>query len=160
MRKKRMKSERSAMTVDEFVNALPAGEVIPPIVPPEANMNEILAAFDRGRHSRVVYVAGGDESILGTISLGDVVRHVFFHYHEQEAHSPVCSVISMAAAEHARDFMYPDPVFARGSDHIDDVIARMLKHRLKEIPVLDERRRIVADLTMVDLLRSQELWRG
>lgn len=157
MRAKKTPDTKSEYTVEQLLGNLPSkGSVA--AVPPEAGMDEILAAFDRARHSRTVYVASVDHKLQGSISLGDIVRHVFFNYHEQDAHTPVCSVISIAAAEHARDFMYPNPIVARGSDSVAEVIPLMLKHRLKEIPVVDEIGRVFADLTMVDLLRTLDLW--
>ena len=49
--------------------------------------------------------------------------------------------------------MQRSPVFAIGEDDIDNVLSRMIRANVKEIPVLDEVQRVVADITIVDLLR-------
>ena len=124
-----------------------------PIVSKNTTLDEIIDAFARSAHSRLIYVVDDAKKIAGVISLGDLIRHVFFHYHEQHQYIDKTQLIKMATCETANDFMKKEPLVATTSDNIEDVLEKMIKYNAKEIPVVDNEKRIVADLTMVDFLK-------
>jgi CBS domain-containing protein len=66
----------------------------------------------------------------------------------------------MSVSETAGDFMQREPVFAILSDKVEDILQRMIDHNVKEIPILDDEKRVVADLTIVDLLRHYKSVKG
>ena len=59
----------------------------------------------------------------------------------------------MAVAETAKDFMLAKVFFALASDDVKIVLKRMIKRNIKEIAILDDQKRIIADCTMIDLLK-------
>jgi len=59
----------------------------------------------------------------------------------------------MITAETAKDIMNKGVVSATGEDELDAVIKRMIKALVKEIPILDREKKVIADLTMLDLLQ-------
>ena len=88
--------------------------------------------------------------LKGVVSLGNLVRHVLFLYHDQPVDGR--SLVRMAISEKATDFIEHEPVCVRVSDDVEDVLARMIRRNIKEIAVVDEQNRVVGDVTMVDLL--------
>ncbi len=125
-----------------------------PLVREEAGVKEIVEAFCSSFHSRLLYVVDGDGRLQGVISLGHLVRHVFFHYHNCYPHTQ--NITSLAVSETAGDFMQREPLAVTLSDEVEEVLDRMIKHNVKEVPVIDEGQRVVGDLTMVDLLQHHE----
>jgi CBS domain-containing protein len=122
-----------------------------PKVKEQAGVSELIEAFVQSDHSRIVYVVDEQERLKGIISLGNLVRHFFFHYHD--THIDSRHLISMAVSETAKDFMHENVLVARVTDDVEDVLKRMIKNNVKEIAILDSEKRVIADLTIIDLLK-------
>ena len=125
-----------------------------PLVSEEAGVKQIIEAFSSACHSRLLYVVDDDDRLQGVISLGHLVRHVFFHYHNSYIHTQ--NISTLAVSETAGDFMQRELLSATLSDEVEEILDRMIKHNVKEVPVIDEGQRVVGDLTMVDLLQHHE----
>ena len=123
-----------------------------PVVPQKASVSEIIDAFAASEHSRILYIVDDERRFIGVLSLGNMIKHVFFHYRDPSSIDSR-SIISMAVSETAGDFMQREPVFAIYSEDVEDVLQRMIDHNVKEIPIIDDEKRVVADLTVVDLLK-------
>ncbi len=121
-----------------------------PVINEEAGIDEIIQAFARSTHSRLVYVVDPKGRLKGFLSLGNLVRHVFFHLHE--FHINTRRLTHIALSEKAGHFMQRAPHFAVASDDMEAVLQRMIKENIKEIPIVDEEKKVVADLTIVDFL--------
>ena len=121
-----------------------------PKVKEQAGVSELIEAFVQSDHSRIVYVVDDQERLKGIISLGNLVRHFFFHYHD--THIDSRHLISMAVSETAKDFMHENALVARATDEVEDVLKQMIKNNIKEIAILDSQKRVIADLTIIDLL--------
>ena len=63
----------------------------------------------------------------------------------------------MITAETAEHIMNRGLISATAEDEVEAVIKEMVKAAIKEIPILDEKNRIVGDVTMLDLLRHYDL---
>jgi CBS domain-containing protein len=122
-----------------------------PKVKEQAGVSELIEAFVQSDHSRIVYVVDDQERLKGIISLGNLVRHFFFHYHD--THIDSRHLISMAVSETAKDFIHENALVARVTDDVEDVLKRMIKNNVKEIAILDSENRVIADLTIIDLLK-------
>ena len=129
-----------------------------PVVSKEATVSEIVDAFVGSHHSHILYVVDDGRKLKGVISLGNLVRHVFFLYNDRHIH--IQNLISVAISETAGDFMQREPTFATLSEDVEDVLQRMIKNNVKEIPILDDEKRVVADLTLVDLLKHYKGVKG
>ncbi|MCK4391049.1 MAG: CBS domain-containing protein [Desulfobacterales bacterium] len=130
----------------------------PPVVSRQATVSEIVDAFVQSHHSHILYVVDSEGKLRGVISLGNLVRHVFFLYHDPSIDAR--SLVSMAISETAGDFMQREPMFTVVSEDVEDVLQRMINNNVKEIPILDDEKRIVADLTIVDLLKHYKWIKG
>ena len=134
--------------IDALLNDLEHRRV--PVIEEQANIDEIIQAFVRSAHSRLLYVVDRNGRLKGFLSLGNLVRHVFFHFHEP--HIDTRSITHMAVSEKAGHFMQRAPLSARASDDMQKVLQQMIRENIKEIPIVDEGKKVVADLTIVDFL--------
>jgi CBS domain-containing protein len=122
-----------------------------PLVSQESSIEEVIDAMVRYQHTRLLYVVDEDGKLLGTISLGPLVRHVFRRSHEPQIHPRF--LMSMITTETAKDIMQKNPIFAREDEDVEVVLKRMIGKNVKEIAVLDSEKKVVADVTMIDLLK-------
>jgi len=129
-----------------------------PVVLKQATVSEIIDAFAASDHSRVLYVVDDEWRFTGVLSLGNMIRHVFFHYHDPSIDSR--SLVSMVVSETAGDFMQREPMFTIHSEDVEHVLQRMIDRNVKEIPILDDEKRVIADLTIVDLLKYYKSVKG
>ena len=150
------KDIRSLGKIADLVEELKQRKI--PVVHERATVSEIVDAFVASHHSRILYVVDDEGRLRGVISLGNLVRHVFLLYHGPSIDTG--SLISMVVSETAEHFMQREPLFTVGSEDIEDVLERMIKKNVKEIPILDDEKRVVADLTMVDLLKHYKSVKG
>jgi len=121
-----------------------------PVIHEDEGVREIVEAMIRFGHSRILYVVDDGGRLLGTISLGALVRHVFSGSHEPRIHPR--RLMTTITSENARHMMQKHPVFARKEEEIKGVLERMIKSNVKEIAIIDDEGRIVGDITMLDLL--------
>ena len=119
-------------------------------VSPKAEIEEIIAAFAKSEHARQVYVVDNEKQLSGVISLGNLAKHLLFHHSDKAVDN--LHLISMATAETAADFIDRPAITAHLSETIEPVLERMLSANIKEIPVLDDQKRLIGDLTLVDIL--------
>ncbi len=150
------KDKRSLGKIADLVERLKERKV--PVVPKRATVSEIIDAFAASDHSRILYVVDDEGSFRGVLFLGNMIRHVFFHYHDPSIDSR--SLVSMVVSETAGDFMQKEPMVTMLSDDVEAVLQRMIDHNVKEIPILDDEKRVVADLTIVDLLKHYKRIKG
>lgn len=122
-----------------------------PLVREESSIEEVIDAMVRHEHTRLLYVVDDEGQLLGTIALGPLVRHVFRQSHEPKIHPR--HIMSIITTEMAKDIMEKHPIFAGEDEDVEHVLKRMIGKNVTEIAVLDEEKRVVADVTMVDLLK-------
>lgn len=103
-------------------------------------------------HSRLVYVVNESAELTGTISLGTIIRQVLSHKYEPKVHPRM--LLGMVTHETAKDIMLKKPVVASEGEEVELVIKRMIDANVKEIAIIDSERKIIADITMLDLLKA------
>ncbi len=144
--------------LDQKASKIRIGEVIKglghrdlPVVLENASIKEVMSAIVNCRHSRMLNVVNDREQLVGTISLGALTRHVFAQDHEPTIHAR--SLIGLLSRETAGDIMRKLPIYATAEEEIGVVTRRMLEANVKEIPVVDSDKQVIADITIVDLLQ-------
>jgi len=150
------KNKRSLGKIADLIRNMKQRKI--PVIYEQASISEIIEAFVASTHSRLLYVVDQEGRLTGFISLGNLIRHVFFHYHEP--YIDTRKLTHMALSETAGHFMQRTPHFAVASDDLQEVLQRMVKDNIKEIPIVDNEKKIVADLTIVDLLNQYKQVRG
>jgi CBS domain-containing protein len=121
-----------------------------PLINEKATIEKVIKAMVHCKQNRLLYVVDDKGKLTGAISLGVLVKHAFSQSHEPQIHARFFT--SMITTETAEDIMQKNPVATTEEEEVGIVFSRMIKTNVKEIPVLDTEKRVIADLTMVDLL--------
>lgn len=58
----------------------------------------------------------------------------------------------MITTETVKDIMQSHPIFATEQEEVEGVLKKMIEKNLTEIAVVDDEERLIADVTMLDLL--------
>ena len=122
-----------------------------PIVDEQESIHGVLVKMLDYPHTRIVYVVDERETCTGVISLGTLIRYLFSRSFEPAVHARF--IIPMLTAETAKEIMNKGVIYAAAEDDIEVVVKKMVKAGVKEIPILDRDRKVIADVTMLDLLR-------
>ncbi len=122
-----------------------------PIVHENADIKEVVDVMISFEQRRIIYVMDDEKKLAGLISLGILARHVFSQSHEPQIHPRF--LINMITAETAKDIMKRKTVVATENELVGMVLKRMIRTNVHEMPVVDDEKRVVADITLIDLLR-------
>lgn len=98
------------------------------------------------RHNDVIDPQG---RLQGSLTLGSIIRLLM-----QTRNKPVFltrSILSRLTTERVADVMDRQVIYARRTNDVAQVLERILHHNVKEIPVVDEERRIIANHSLLDL---------
>jgi len=123
-----------------------------PSIRQDTPIDDLAQAIEWYRHSRQLYVVDEENRLLGNITLGRLVMYVFASSHGSSMNRR--HVIGLITGKTAGDLMTGGTLFAGMDDEVEEVIERMVAGNVDEIPITDEEGRIVADLTMIDLLMA------
>lgn len=143
-----LSEEASRTKIAKVMKALREREL--PIVRDTLSSDEVIAAMIQFAHSRVLYVINAQSNLIGTISLGRLVRHVFARSYDPQIHPK--ALIGVITAEAAKDIMEHKPISATEDEEVGTVLKRMIESNVKELPIVDKENKVVGDLTMIDLL--------
>ncbi len=125
-------------------------ERVLPTVIETARLDELIDAFERSRHSRILYAVDADNKFLGIIDVKDISRHLLFHYNETKLGSR--ELIRLVTSEYAKDFIKKESCSALIEETYESVLEQMFKHGADEIPVLSENGEIIGDITIIDMI--------
>jgi len=120
-----------------------------PLVRPEMEVEEIIQVMACHPKYRLIYVVDEKMHLLGAISLGRLVRHI--QAPSREGGVLGRGIIDLATVEQARDLMEKHPLCAKVEEEVGQVVKEMIRHNIKEIPVVDEENRIIGAFTILDL---------
>ena len=141
------------MKVKDILNSI-QGRALPAIRE-DKTVRDVLKKIIAHPHTRLIYVVDKENKCVGTISLGELMRNVFPHFYEPAIHPR--SLIRMVTSETAGDIMNKHVIYATGEESVESVVEKMIKAKIKEIAVVDGEKKIIADLTILDLLEHYHL---
>jgi CBS domain-containing protein len=142
-----------SMNIKQLLETLRDREL--PFVREDVVILDVLEKILGHPHTRLVYVLDEDGGYRGTISLGILIRHLFPHGFEPAIHAR--HLIPMITCARARDIMDREMLYAQVDDDVESVLKRMIDAGVKEIAVLDQEKKLIGDLTMLDLLKHYHL---
>jgi CBS domain-containing protein len=122
-----------------------------PIIKRDLPVSELTEKIEWFRHSRQLYVVDENEYLLGNITIASLVRHLFIHHHGSSINPR--HLLSAMTAETAEDLMYDRPLSVGMDERVDDVLEKMVAKNIEEVPVLDKAGKVIADVTMIDLMK-------
>lgn len=123
-----------------------------PLVSLDEDLGKIIEEMEYHRHSRRLYVVDGENRLQGCITQKALVGHVFHHHKSDSIHAR--GVLEIITGESARDLMARETIHASLDEEVEEVLGRMLEKGIEEIPILDESGVVIADLTMIDLMKE------
>ena len=120
----------------------------------EATLREVMETLLRHHEQRSVFVVDGEGVLRGVIAVGTLARHLL---HEEIApaggFSPAPAILHYLTAECAGDIMDKTVLSCTMDEPLEEAMVKMLGKKLfKTLPVLDEKGRIVALLSVISLL--------
>jgi dTDP-glucose pyrophosphorylase len=124
------------------------GNITNLMVPPDATILRVMKCID-DNHKGIALVVDEERRLVGTVTDGDTRRAVLTGI---DLEIPVSSLLARKA-----DSKYPRPVTVTVEASEDEILELMRRHRLHQIPVLDDEG-VVVDLALLDdLLPDREL---
>jgi Mg/Co/Ni transporter MgtE len=120
----------------------------------DCTLNEATEKIADMRQTRSIYVTDKQGRLQGTLSLGVLIREVIAARHKPQF--GVRSLLTYITSEDVADIMNKHIIHAQIDDDLEEVLKRMIHYNIKEIPVVDEDQRIIANISILDLWRLVE----
>jgi len=120
----------------------------------ECTLEEASEKMSKMPQIRGIYVLDKQGRLEGNLSLGDLIRDVIAARYRYSFH--VRSLLARITSEKVADIMDENIIFAQKGDDIKKVLDLMVNRNIKEIPVVDEERHIIASLGIIDLWKLVE----
>ncbi len=136
------------MEIQQVMNQIGKREI--PCVEQQTHISEIIRLLTGFPYARLVYVVDGRKRLLGTISVGSLLRHIFPYHYKARIHPG--GILRSITAQRAEQIMGRENVFALPDETVDEVLKRMAHTGVKEMAVVDAEGIIIGDITAVDLL--------
>jgi len=105
-------------------------------------------------HLRTIYVVGHQGRLQGVLSLGKLIRSLTSAGHKPYFHAR--SLLARITAQKVADIMDKYVVYARKEEDLNKILIRMIDNHIKEIPVVDEDKKIIANIGIIDLWKILE----
>jgi|GEM_PF-1365445 len=130
----------------------------PVIVHEDETLDEVVDKLAQCKYSRIAYVVDDKSRLRGVISLGMLMR-VLYRRHRARALSAIATsnILKIYTSEKASEIASRTVYYAVPEESLDSVLHKMLVHDLKEIPVIDENKRVIGELWIIDLLKARML---
>lgn len=145
------------ITVKDFLDSLPY-RAEPSVVKTGSSIREVIHAMLKRHRGRIVYVIDSDGKVAGAIPLDNLKDFIFRYYLKSRVSDALIiteHIVELFAYEKADDLMDAALIICHEHEWLHDVLTRMIERNVKDIPVVDQQGRIIADLDILDLL---ELW--
>lgn len=126
-----------------------------PCVKENSDIREVISVAVLFPHTRLVYVIDEHKKLLGAITIGSLMRHLYPYHYKDGIHSR--DILRNIIVEKAAHLMSSGNVCATPDETVDVVLKRMAATGAKEMAVVDAKGCILADITAVDLLKFYEL---
>jgi dTDP-glucose pyrophosphorylase len=118
------------------------------MMPPDATILQVMKCID-DNHKGIALVVDEERCLVGTVTDGDTRRAVLT---DIDLETPVFNLLARKA-----DSKYPRPITVSVEASDDEILEQMRRHRLRQIPVLDDGG-VVVDLALLDdLVPNREL---
>jgi CBS domain-containing protein len=136
------------MKVSDWIGLHPA---LPVTIPPDVGMEAVAETFLSHPDLRDMYIVSGDGTVLGFIRHRRLAQILLSEYLPIQSRHQIIERVSGGSA---RELMEADFVSAHPEEQLDNVLNRMLEYEVEDMPVLDDRRRIVGNINLTEVLRA------
>jgi CBS domain-containing protein len=136
-----------------------AKTVKPATVSADANLREAVDAIIKDSETRKVYILNAEGKLVGTITLETLLRHAGYRLGVRT--TGVTSFLRMLteiSTEKVTKVM-TSPVKVSSDELLVNVTKLMVENHLNDLPVVDDKNRLVDELNGIDILRlSARRW--
>ena len=120
----------------------------------ESTLEEVAEKITREKQIRGIYILDKQGRLKGYLSLGVLIRNVVVTRHQPRFH--IRSLLAQVTSERVADIMETHLIFAGKDDPVESVLDAMADRNIKEVPIVDDDRRIIAVAGILDLWRLLE----
>jgi len=120
----------------------------------DSTLEKVAEHITREKQIRGIYVLDKQGRLEGYLSLGVLIRTIVISRNQPRFH--IRSLLTHITSEKVADLMETRVVCARKNDSVERVLDLMGDRNIKEIPIVDDDRRIIAIATILDLWRLVE----
>ena len=118
-------------------------------VPEDMAVAEVAEIVRKQPDVRSIFVTDKNGGLKGALSLGKLIRTITASRAGRDFSTR--RLIRCLACSSARDIMTPHLITASLNDPADQVVDRMLEGNIKEIPIVDDKGRIIRNAGLLDL---------
>jgi CBS domain-containing protein len=120
----------------------------------DCTLEEASKKITDAGHLRNIYVVNHQGQLQGVLSLGELIRSLITSGHKPHFHAR--SLLVRITAEIVADIMDKYMVCAKKEEDLNSVLERMIDNHIKEIPVIDDKKKIIANIGIIDLWKLIE----
>lgn len=143
------KKEGFKIKISDIVDELKKSKA--PVIRENTPIDQVLDEIINQDSNWVLYVVDDNNRFKGTITLDEIAGHVFAMNHEHRIHPR--RIMDMVTSEDVDHIMKKQPPYVIESDDIGEVIKKMVKSNMKHLALVDEDKKIICDISMVDIIK-------
>jgi len=140
------------MRISEVLDNIESQPYLP--VSADLTLEEVAEQILREKQIRGIYVLDKQGRLEGYLSMGVLIRNVVISRNQPRFH--IRSLLNQISSEKVADIMETRVVCARENDPVERVLDLMGDRHIKEIPIVDDDRHILAIANILDLWRLVE----
>lgn len=128
----------------------------PAVVKEDDQLKDAVEALTKNLISRKVYVVDGEGKLKGVITIETLLKQVGYRVGVRETGMiSFFKFLSGIFKENVTEFM-EKPVTVTNRDKVLDALRLMVEHHLNDLPVIDDKGRIVGELNSLEILIQTE----
>jgi CBS domain-containing protein len=131
----------------------------PPVVKKGCKLKDAIDVLIKRPISRKVYVTDRKGILLGTVTVTTLLRQAGYRMRVRKPGViSFFKFLSEIFKENVEEFMEP-PVCITKKDRLVDVTKFMVENRLNDLPVVDEKNKLIGELNSIEILiESRKIW--
>ncbi|MES0490438.1 MAG: CBS domain-containing protein [Leptospirales bacterium] len=122
-----------------------------PVVMKDEPLESVIDIALKYPRRKAVYVVNENKELIGLITITGLMRNLFSYDHKPQAHSR--RILEMITADVASEIMHKEIYFKNLNSTIGNVLFYMIKGGIYAIPIVDEKNRILHEVSLRDILR-------
>ncbi|RLC44775.1 MAG: hypothetical protein DRH70_08430 [Candidatus Coatesbacteria bacterium] len=125
------------------------------VIKPGEPIRALLEKMIEDPRTRHVYVVDDEGVLIGSVRMNTVVEHLF----------PLSAVLEYSGAltmtsfhvfgaKTADDLMNDEPCFVEESTSLSDMARILMREKINELPVVDERHRVIGEINVYEVIAA------
>ena len=126
----------------------------PPIVREDAPIKEVIKALLKDPRSRSVYVINDNGVLTGIIPTSMILKATHILKGKRTLRKEdAFDAMKISTAKTAKDIMHP-PIYVFEEEDIKNVLEEMVIGEYQELPVVDNKKRVIGDLNCLEIIKA------